>query len=602
MLFPVAFLQTRGIGMYKLFVALRYLRRNWLSFVGIAAVGIGVLVMICVLSVMKGFDEEFRTRMRAAVSDLVVERWTDDTFEITDALMDRIRRTRHVVACSPHYEGIALIRLGERGQQKRFGEFVGIDLDAELKTTKLADYWRAWRGREAREEIEQFLLIAPEAPDELTAEVLSEALAGFRPDDMAALSPEHRKALKRAAKRLGISLQAVYAQSVKGVPVWGEVDDPARESPAFPGAELVVIGRDAERNLVSMDVGEQVFVFAPTDMFDGRAIRRCVIKGKFRTGMYNLDTRVILLPLADVQHFMGEPGAVTSINIRVDSFDNAPTVRAELLGLLTPDELAHGVKLLRHVAPRDDRAEIVAVADQVRIIQKKATDWFAEGDQMVIQATLEAEAALFGRFRTLKDAGRLDMTRHEAQELQALFEEAAERNENKLPLGFRVSTWEDKRRTFLRALWLERRIISLILFFVILIAGFLILAILHTTVVTKMRDIGILKSIGGSVRGIMSIFLLNGLFIGVVGSALGTAGGLAVTRNINQIEAFLHRLLGFQLFPSNVYYLDRIPVIENPWPIIVWTSLTAVAMSFLASAYPAWKAARLDAVETLRYE
>ncbi len=127
-----------------------------------------------------------------------------------------------------------------------------------------------------------------------------------------------------------------------------------------------------------------------------------------------------------------------------------------------------------------------------------------------------------------------------------------------------MSTWEDKRLTFLRAVALERQVMAFILFFVGLIAGFLILSLLHTTVISKTRDIGTLKSIGGSVHGIMSIFLLNGLLMGLIGSALGTAGGFLITRNINAIEAFLERIVGFSLFPSDIYYLDRIPVDQHP--------------------------------------
>ena len=100
----------------------------------------------------------------------------------------------------------------------------------------------------------------------------------------------------------------------------------------------------------------------------------------------------------------------------------------------------------------------------------------------------------------------------------------------------------------------------------------------------------------------MSIFLLNGLLMGVLGSALGAAGGMLITGNINAIEAFLHRLFGFSLFPADIYYLDRIPVDKHPWPSVLVICAMAIAVSFAASSYPAWKAARMDPVEALRYE
>ena len=77
---------------------------------------------------------------------------------------------------------------------------------------------------------------------------------------------------------------------------------------------------------------------------------------------------------------------------------------------------------------------------------------------------------------------------------------------------------------------------------------------------------------------------------------------MLITRNINAIEAFLHRLFGFSLFPSDIYYLDRIPVDKHPWPSVLVICVMAIAVSLAASAYPAWKAARMDPVEALRYE
>ena len=99
-----------GPAMYKLFIAFRYLRRNWLNLVGMLAVALGVMVPICVLSVMKGFDEEFRSRIRATLSDLIVERRTDDPFGGYEEMMARIEKMPHVVAFAPEYEGLALLK------------------------------------------------------------------------------------------------------------------------------------------------------------------------------------------------------------------------------------------------------------------------------------------------------------------------------------------------------------------------------------------------------------------------------------------------------------------------------------------------------------
>ena len=87
--------------MYKLFIAARYLRRNWLNLVGVAAVAIAVMVPICVLSVMKGFGEEMRQRSRETLSDLIIEPWSNDSFTGYEAMIEKIEGVPHVIAVAP---------------------------------------------------------------------------------------------------------------------------------------------------------------------------------------------------------------------------------------------------------------------------------------------------------------------------------------------------------------------------------------------------------------------------------------------------------------------------------------------------------------------
>ena len=590
--------------MYKILVSLRYLRRNWLNLVGVAAVTIGVLVLICVLSVMKGFDQEFRARIRATLSDLIVESWGDQTFSDYEELIRKIEHIPHVKACAPHLEGPALIRLDTPiSKQSHYGQFHGIVLGAEIAATDFAEYWLAWRGREARERLTAMLDNAEADIASGLGEEAEELLRQMRADDFDLLASGHKRAIRAAARRSGFELEKAFHAAEGATPEWGAVDDPDKESPAFAGAELLVIARDVDGTLMRLGVDDQVVLFTPTDLFDGRAIRRCRIKGQFRSGLYEYDLRNIYLPLSDVQHFLDKPGHVTSINIKLDAFDNAPAVRAALLGILTPAELREGLDIVSPLLPPDGRSEFKQVQGQVKALRKRLPALFADGNPHAITLTIQAERALLELMRKAARQGSPATSEKPApEELLAFQQKLLEREQQSIGRAFRISTWEDKRRTFLRAVWLERRIMTFILFFVILIAGFLILSILHTTVITKTKDIGILKSIGGSVGGIMSIFLLNGLFIGILGSALGTVAGLLITKNINAIEDFLHRLIGFRLFPSNIYYLDRVPVIEDPFWSIICICLVSIAISFGASAYPAWKASRMNPVEALRYE
>jgi lipoprotein-releasing system permease protein len=169
------------------------------------------------------------------------------------------------------------------------------------------------------------------------------------------------------------------------------------------------------------------------------------------------------------------------------------------------------------------------------------------------------------------------------------------------PELYAVSTWRDKQGALLQAVNMETAILNVLLFLIIAVAGFGILAIFLMIVVEKTKDIGVLKSLGASGTGIMGIFLGYGLSLGVVGSGVGMVMGLLVIRYINQIADVLSWVTGQRVFDPSIYYFYRIPAIVDP-KTIAWIVLGALAIAVLASILPAVRAARLHPVEALRYE
>ncbi|MGQ9576728.1 MAG: ABC transporter permease [Thermoguttaceae bacterium] len=164
-----------------------------------------------------------------------------------------------------------------------------------------------------------------------------------------------------------------------------------------------------------------------------------------------------------------------------------------------------------------------------------------------------------------------------------------------------VQTWRDKQGPLLAAVHMETAILNVLLFLIIAVSGFGILAIFFMIVVEKTRDIGILKSLGASGPGIMGIFLSYGLSLGLVGSGGGLVLGLLFVRHINAIADVLGRLTGRPLFDPSVYYFHKIPTLVDPWTV-AWVVLGAVGIAVLASVLPALRAAVLHPVEALRYE
>jgi len=166
---------------------------------------------------------------------------------------------------------------------------------------------------------------------------------------------------------------------------------------------------------------------------------------------------------------------------------------------------------------------------------------------------------------------------------------------------FRVRTWEDKQGPLLAAVEVESAILNVLLFLIIAVAGFGILAIFFMITLEKTRDIGILKALGASSNGIMSIFLSYGLALGLVGSGVGVVVGLLFVRYINQIEKFITFITGRKVFDQRIYYFPEIATHVEPM-MVFWVAFGAMVIAVLASILPARKAARFHPVESLRYE
>jgi lipoprotein-releasing system permease protein len=169
------------------------------------------------------------------------------------------------------------------------------------------------------------------------------------------------------------------------------------------------------------------------------------------------------------------------------------------------------------------------------------------------------------------------------------------------PRYFMVATWEHKQGPLLAAVAVEQSILNILLFMIIAVAGFGILAIFSMIVVEKTRDIGVLKALGASTSGVRGIFLGYGLSLGVVGCGVGMLGGLLFVRYINEIEKVLGYLTGRRVFDPDIYYFDAIPTLVQP-STVLWIVGGALFIAVAASVWPAQRAARLRPVQALRFE
>ena len=165
----------------------------------------------------------------------------------------------------------------------------------------------------------------------------------------------------------------------------------------------------------------------------------------------------------------------------------------------------------------------------------------------------------------------------------------------------RLVDWQQLNSHFFNALEVERNVMFLILTLIILVAAFNIITGITMLVKSKARDIAILRSMGATQAAVMRIFLLAGASIGVAGTLIGFGLGLAFALNIDSIRLFLEGLTGAELWSAEIRFLSRLPAEIDPHDT-TRVVLMGLGLSFLATLYPAWRAARVDPVEALRYE
>ncbi|MDE2134968.1 MAG: lipoprotein-releasing ABC transporter permease subunit [Alphaproteobacteria bacterium] len=165
----------------------------------------------------------------------------------------------------------------------------------------------------------------------------------------------------------------------------------------------------------------------------------------------------------------------------------------------------------------------------------------------------------------------------------------------------RVYTWHDTESTFFDAIQVERNVMFLILTLIILVAALNIVSGLYMLVKDKSSDIAILRTMGATRGAVMRIFMIAGVSIGIAGTLFGFGIGVAFCANIETIRVFLSQLTGTTLFNPEIYFLSHMPAEMDPGEVITVVAMS-LTLSFLATLYPAWRAARLDPVEALRYE
>ena len=236
--------------------------------------------------------------------------------------------------------------------------------------------------------------------------------------------------------------------------------------------------------------------------------------------------------------------------------------------------------------------------------------------EMVLPLELTV-TGIFSSGRYLYDSEFLLVPLHIGQELYGLgdvvhgltiktvqpYEAAAIRTrmEGRVDPALGVSTWMDMNRELFEAIHMERNVMFFILLFIVIVAAFGIMNTLITVTVQKTREIGILKALGARTGQIISVFVGQGIVVGLFGTAIGLGLGIWLVQYRNQVSQWLSGVLGIEIFPQSIYQFAEIPAEIVPSDIAIICA-SAFAICTVAAVIPAWFAARMDPVKALRYE
>lgn len=172
---------------------------------------------------------------------------------------------------------------------------------------------------------------------------------------------------------------------------------------------------------------------------------------------------------------------------------------------------------------------------------------------------------------------------------------------DQLDYKYYVDNWTRQYKNFFRALEVERRMTFIVLFLIVAVAAFNIVSTLVMVVTDKRADIAILRTLGLSPNGVMGVFFVQGVTSGLLGTIIGAVLGVLTALNIGNIIAFVENLVGYQLFPADVYIITDFPA-ELRWSDVTTIVIASIVLSMLATLYPAWRASKTQPAEALRYE
>ena len=569
--------------MYKLFLTLRYLRKRRIAYFAIAAVTLCTAMVLIVMSVMGGFLDQLKVKARGLLGDVIMDNRSYGGFPLYDEFIADISEWRDpnsgqrlIAKATPVIYSYGILRIYGAERTKPVS-VVGLRLEDVYDvnafrnslfyekfypgTTTLADQQQPRIGFDPNQPVfdpldtgEPNSVGCPSLPPEYEAALAGAWAAGARDTESTySIEDELWNDLRAKAGRPPLVGCYEVRRSSDGPMAGIVIGPPVLAGDPLPG---LIIGREiiAERQsdgryLRFSDVprGAEVTLSLLPETRGKIELSPPILKpfrytDDSRTGIYEIDSQHVYCDFALLQQLL-----------RMNAYERIDPETGEKTGQTSPGRCSQiQIKIGPGVNPQE-------IADRLTAYYRGL----------------------------INDARFTDRLSHSERRMLAYVE---------------GTTWEQSQAHIIAPVEKERQLVTILFGIISLVAAVLVLCILYMIVLQKTRDIGIVKSIGGSSAGVALIFVTYGLAVGLVGSTLGAVIGYYFVRLINEFQDWLTRLNpAWQVWDRSVYSFDAIPNTVRPEDIVA-VFIVAIVMSMFGSVAAAWRAGAMEPVEALRHE
>lgn len=581
--------------MYRWLLCWRYLRTRYIALASVVSVMLGVATLIIVNSVMDGFTAEMQQKMHGILSDVIVESHSAYGLPNEQQFTQRIREIvgEDLVGITTVVHVPAMVSINHRGETiTRQINLIGIDTDSYATVSDFSKY----------------LL----HPDNQKAIEFALRESGYAPGraQFPESGWEYRRKKARGRKQLELLQREIEAQQERNAKLRKELEaiPPVRPPFAIARSDEGQTGTNVDSPVVMASATQETSEQADSSQLPehGLAMPAAPTHLNVQSAGGNEPTTGgpgEEIPMPANEALPTRPEDVAQVfDAEKDQRDGI--VLGISIGMIRYRDTEGEVMDYYNVQPGDDvLVTFPSAGDRPQALNQEFTvvDFYESGMFEYDSTFAFMDLDKLQQFRGMRDDAvtSIQLKLADGTDLNTVRDRL--RQEFPLEMMIQVNTWRDLQGALLAAVQMETRILNVLLFLIIAVAGFGILATFFMIVVEKTKDIGILKSLGASGSGVASIFLGYGVLLGAFGAGVGAVAGLLFVANINGIADLLETATGQEVFDPTVYYFETIPTIVHPG-MVVSVVIGAILIAVVASVLPSIRAARMHPVQALRYE